>query len=90
MLIKSSASLRNEYNAIAAMAHQSKEPIFITKNGEGDIVVMSIEAFDEKEKQLALRSKVLEAEYSRIYGENEYSVDDVRSHLREKYKNAKV
>jgi len=44
--IKSSTDLRNNYNEISTFCHQSREPIFITKNGQGDLVVMSIELFE--------------------------------------------
>ena len=45
MIIKASASLRNDYTTISNMAKETKEPIYITKNGEGDLVLMSIEVF---------------------------------------------
>ena len=45
MQIKPSTVLRNDYGAISNMAHESCEPIYITKNGEGDLVVMSLDAF---------------------------------------------
>ncbi len=44
--IKSSADLRNGYNEISTFCHTYKEPIFITKNGKGDLVVMSIEHYE--------------------------------------------
>jgi prevent-host-death family protein len=44
MQIKSSTTLRNNYGTISSLAHQTQEPIYITRNGEGDIVVMSIES----------------------------------------------
>jgi PHD/YefM family antitoxin component YafN of YafNO toxin-antitoxin module len=44
--IKSSTQLRNNYNEISSFCHESREPVFITKNGQGDLAVMSIEAFE--------------------------------------------
>ncbi len=45
--IKSSADLRNNYNEISSFCHNSSEPVFITKNGKGDLAVLSIEAYDQ-------------------------------------------
>lgn len=45
--IKSSADLRNSYNEISSFCHQYDEPVFITKNGKGDLAVMSIEAYEK-------------------------------------------
>ena len=45
--IKSSADLRNSYNEISTFCHQYSEPVFITKNGKGDLAVMSIEAYEQ-------------------------------------------
>lgn len=44
--IKSSADLRNNYNEISTFCHNYSEPVFITKNGKGDLAVMSIEAYE--------------------------------------------
>ena len=45
--IHSSADLRNNYNDISNFCHQYGEPVFITKNGKGDLAVLSIEAYEQ-------------------------------------------
>ncbi|NMB24866.1 MAG: type II toxin-antitoxin system Phd/YefM family antitoxin [Firmicutes bacterium] len=44
--IRSSTDLRNNYNQISKFCHESREPVFITKNGRGDLAVMSIETYE--------------------------------------------
>lgn len=84
MLIKASAALRNDYSSISALAKKTKEPIYITKNGEGDLVLMSIDAFEKREQILQLRAKVLQAEQERIEGKPTLSVSEARKQLRER------
>ena len=84
MIIKTSATLRNDYASISALAKETKEPIYITKNGEGDLVLMSIDAFEKREQMLQLRAKVLQAEQERINGEVTLSVSEARNRLRER------
>ena len=76
--------LRNDYNAIAKLAHEKEEPVYITRNGEGDIVVMSIEAFERREAMLDLREKLLFAEQQRLSGEATISLDKAHKLLRDK------
>ena len=83
MMIKPSTCLRNEYNEISNFCKNKNQPVFLTKNGEGDLVVMSIEAYTYREEMLDLREKLLEAESHRLNGEKTYSIDEVNARLEE-------
>lgn len=52
MYIKPSAAIRNNYNEISMLCKKTGEPVFLTKNGEGDLVFMDIEAFTKGKKYL--------------------------------------
>ena len=58
--IHSSADLRNRYNDISNFCHTYDEPVFITKNGKGDLAVMSIEAYEKMMGKYELYEKLRE------------------------------
>jgi len=89
MKIRPSTVLRNEYNAISEYCKTKGEPVFITKNGEGDMVLMSIEAFTQREAMLDLREKLLDAEGQYLGGAPTYTVNEVSKRLLERI-NGKV
>lgn len=88
MVIKSSTALRSDYTAVSNIAHETGEPVYITKNGEGDLVIMSVDAFDRRKDSLDRRERILEAEARRLAGEPAFAVDDVRAMLKAKYRHA--
>jgi PHD/YefM family antitoxin component YafN of YafNO toxin-antitoxin module len=64
------------------MCRKTAEPIFLTKNGEGDLVVMDIETYNRREKMLKLREELLAVEEDKMRGSKGYSVDDVAAMMR--------
>ena len=81
MNIRPSAAIRQNYNEIAELCRSSMEPVYLTKNGEGDLVVMDIESFTRREKMLQLRENLLAIEEDRAMGRKGYTVDEVESFL---------
>lgn len=82
MNIRPSAAIRQNYNEIADICRKTSEPVFLTKNGEGDLVVMDIETYNKKEKMLRLREELLAVEEDRIHGSAGYSVKEVSDMMR--------
>ena len=70
---------------ISDLAHQEDAPIYITKNGEGDLVVMSIDAFERREEVLKLRARLASAEQSRLSGQSGFSIEQSRKRLEALY-----
>jgi len=57
-IIKPISDLRNKSNEISRLVHESQEPVYITKNGEGDMVVLSIQEFRKMQLKLDLFGKL--------------------------------
>ena len=77
MNIKPSAAIRQNYNEIAELCRKTAEPVFLTKNGEGDLVVMDIATFNRREKILKLREELLAVEEDRMAGRSGCTVDEL-------------
>ena len=58
-VIRPSAELRNNYNEISRICHETQQPVYITKNGANDLVVLSNEAY-EKNEDIKITNKVEE------------------------------
>lgn len=82
MNIRASAAIRNNYGEISELCKKTQEPVYLTKNGEGDLVVMNIEAFHRREKMLDLREKLLAVEEGRLNGSKGYTINEVTSMMR--------
>ena len=81
MQIKPSAAIRQNYNEVASLCRETGEPIYLTKNGEGDLVVMDIEAFRQRGKMLELREALIAVEEERLIGHTGSTPDELEVYL---------
>lgn len=81
MHIKPSAAIRQNYNEIAELCRSSGEPVYLTKNGEGDLVVMDLESFSRREKMLKLREELLAVEEDWAAGDPGCTPDELGAYL---------
>lgn len=86
-IIKPISDLRNKANSLSELVHKSDEPIFITKNGEGDMVLMSLAHYGKLEQRLALYERLAVAEAEVAAGDHGRPLSrvmkDLRTRLRE-------
>ncbi len=82
MYIKPCAAIRQNYNEISRLCKETGEPVYLTKNGEGDLVVMDIAAFTRREKMLWLHQELLKVEQDRLNGMEDVTLDELDEYLR--------
>jgi len=76
MTIIASAEIRTNYNAVIEECRQTGEPVYLTKNGQGEAVVMDIASFERREQELHAQQLVLEAYAAQLAGEKDYSLEE--------------
>ncbi|MBI3299859.1 MAG: type II toxin-antitoxin system Phd/YefM family antitoxin [Elusimicrobia bacterium] len=82
MQIRPISDLRNRANEISELCHETSEPVFITKNGKSDLVVMSEAAYERLQARLELYSKLDEAEADALRGDRGTAHDKMMRELR--------
>lgn len=76
-MIRPVSDLRNNFADISKTVHETGEPVFLTKNGYGDMVVLSMEAFENLQLESEIYNKLKEAEYEADLSETRYSSKEV-------------
>lgn len=71
-----SADIRLKYNEVVEKCKETGQPIYLTKNGQGELVVMDIASFEKREQELHAQQLVLEAFAARLAGEKDYSLEE--------------
>lgn len=80
--IRPVSDLRNNFADISRIVHETQEPVFLTRNGYGDMVVMSMEAYERKLFASEIYFKLKEAELEAKYSDQRFSHTEVISELR--------
>lgn len=80
--IRPVSDLRNNFADISKAVHETAEPVFLTKNGYGDMVVMSIEAYERKLFESKIYFKLREADLEKKSTNKRYSHEEVFSGLK--------
>ncbi|WP_127585654.1 type II toxin-antitoxin system Phd/YefM family antitoxin [Paenibacillus koleovorans] len=82
--IRPVSDLRNNFAEISKIVHETREPVFLTKNGHGDMVVMSIEQYENMQYNTEIFAKLQEAESEAYNSDVRYSHDEVFNQLRQR------
>ena len=85
--IRPVSDLRNNFADISRIVHETAEPVFLTKNGYGDMVVMSMEAYERLQFESEVYFKLKEAELEAETTNKRYSHKEVFDELRTKLSN---
>ena len=82
-MIRPVSDLRNNFADISRTVHETAQPVFLTKNGYGDMVVLSMEAFENLQFDSEVYFKLQEAEKEADLTEQRYSSKDVLKAMKE-------
>ena len=82
--IRPVSDLRNHFAEITKEVQETKEPVFLTKNGVGSIVVMSMDAYEEGRYESQVYDKLLEAEIQSVSTSRRVSHEEVMRSARER------
>lgn len=83
MLIRSATSLRNGYDEMVKLAKEKREPIYLTQNGDGEMVFVPLDLWEKREKELDLLFMLLQREQSRLAGVKISTMDEMERLTRE-------
>lgn len=81
MMIRSATSLRNDYDGMVRLSKEKQEPIYLTRNGEGEMVFLPIDLWEKREAELSLLAEMLRREQNRLAGAKTYSAQDIRAEM---------
>lgn len=79
MFIRSATALRNDYDGMVRLSKEKQEPIFLTRNGDGEMVFLPIELWEKREAELDMLSMLLKREQNRQAGAKTFSMEEMNA-----------
>ena len=79
MIVRSAMALRNDYDGMEKLSTEKQEPIYLTRNGEGEMVFLPIELWEKRQTELELFAEMLRREQRRMTGAKTYTAEEMRS-----------
>lgn len=79
MMIKSATSLRNDYDGMVRLSKERQEPIYLTRNGEGEMVILPLELWEKRQAELELLAELLDRERSALAGARTFTQEEMEA-----------
>jgi prevent-host-death family protein len=76
--IRPVSDLRNNFSEISRQVHATNEPVYLTKNGRGDMVVMSMDAYEQDQFETEIYLKLKEAEIEAESTTKRYTLEEAK------------
>ena len=78
MMIRTATALRKDYDGMVKQSTEKQEPIYLTRNGEGEMVFLPIDLWEKRQAELELFAEMLRREQNKLAGAKTYSTADMR------------
>ena len=82
MIIRASADVRLKYNEVINQSKETQQPIYLTRNGQGEAVIIDLSAYEREKQELKAQQLVLESIASRLSGAKSLSVEESKDLVR--------
>ena len=82
MIIRASADVRLKYNEVINQSKETQQPIYLTRNGKGEAVIIDLSAYEKEKQELKSQQLVLESIASRLSGAKSLTVEESKDLVR--------
>ena len=79
MMIRSATALRNDYDGMVKLSTEKQELIYLTRNGDGEMVLLPIELWEKRQAELELFAEMLRREQNKLADARTYSASELRA-----------